>query len=678
MNLVIVESPTKAKTLSKFFPEGYRVQATMGHIRDLPKAAIGVDIDHQFEPKYVIPKDRTKTVDELKKLADQSDGIILATDPDREGEAIAWHVQSILSDKPKKGKSGSGKFSRIVFHEITEHAVMDALKHPRQVDTQLVNAQTARRVLDRLVGYKLSPLLWQKLSKRWLSAGRVQSVAVRLIVEREREIRQFTETEFWTIDAEFTVVGEATLVRAGLVSKDGRKYESSTTHTLFDGTYTVTSTSIHSRDEAQMIIRDLQAPFSVTSVETKQIIRNPQPPYTTSTMQQDAGSKLFFSSKKTMQLAQHLYEQGLITYHRTDSFQLSDKFVSETRRFIGDTYGPKYVPSSERKYKTKSKVAQEAHEAIRPTDITRTVAELPRRQSGAGSPGGLHKDHARLYDLIWKRAVASQASSAVFDSTTIGIESANAYRFETQGSVIVFDGYLAITGRTNDEHVIPRVKEGQKLQLGNVIPEQRSSKPPPRYSEARLVKTLEEKGIGRPSTYAPTVSTIQDRQYVLKQEKSLVPTSLGESVTDFLVKYFPDIMNLPFTATLEDKLDAIANGETAWQPVIEAFYGPFSETLDRTFKEAEKVKSKDELLDELCPDCKSRLALKIGRYGKFVACTGFPACKYTRQFVETIDLACPKCGGKIVIKKTRRGKTFYGCSSYPTCTFAAWKKEDIK
>lgn len=679
MNVIIVESPTKARTLSKFLKKDYAVVATMGHIRDLPKAALGVDIDNNFSPKYVIPRDRKKIVKQLKDEIKKGDSIVLATDPDREGEAIAWHVQSILTDKKSKKRIPANLFKRIVFHEITESAVTHALKEPRKVNGQLVDAQQARRVLDRLVGYKLSPLLWKKLSKRWLSAGRVQSVAVRLIVEREREIRAFQTKKFYTIHGLFkSENAKLESIQAELVSHNNKKYKVTATHDLFDGSYTTTSSTIETDTQAKQIIEDLKKPFSVSSVGKRKITRNPQAPYTTSTLQQDASRRLYFSAKKTMQLAQRLYEHGLITYHRTDSVSLASKFVDEARSYIKKTHGTQYVPDQPKAYKTKSKVAQEAHEAIRPTDVARTIEELPRRKSGTPSTSGLHRDHARLYDLIWKRALASQAKPAIFDSTTLVIASSNDYVFEAQGSVLVFDGFLKITGRNGDETIIPDVKEGEELTLGDIESTEHETKPPPRYSEARLVKTLEEKAIGRPSTYAPTVSTIQDRQYVIKEDKVLKPTSLGEQVNDFLVKYFPDILDLPFTAQLEGKLDAIATGDEKWAPVVEAFYTPFAKTLEETYEKAEKVKAAEEKLDELCPECGETLVLRIGRYGKFVACSAFPDCKYTRQHAEKIDTPCPKCKGDIVIKRTRSKKTFYGCSNYPKCTFAAWKKEDIK
>lgn len=676
MQLIIVESPTKARTLTKFLKGEYAVEASIGHIRDLPKSDLGVDIEHNFEPKYIIPTDKRKRVGELRSVAEKASRIILATDPDREGEAIAWHVASILSEEKKKGKTkktdAPPSFERIVFHEITESAIKEALEHPRVIDMKLVDAQQARRVLDRLVGYKLSPLLWQKLSKRWLSAGRVQSVAVRLIVEREREIEKFTKEEYWTIEAVFTHKNAAeTTITSKLARKDDVPYESTLKFDLFDGQYSTTRTSIKNEAAAQQVITDFAAPFTVKAVDKKETRRSPQPPYTTSTLQQDAGRRLYFSSKKTMQLAQKLYEEGYITYHRTDSVNLSVKFIDEAREYISQEFGAAYIPETPRKYQTKSKVAQEAHEAIRPTNV--------RLHGQQMSPeGDLNRDHIRLYELIWKRALGSQAKEAVFDSTKIEIQSANGYVFDASGSVIKFDGYLALVGRDAEERVLPDVAVGDTVSLGDVRPEQHFTTPPPRYTEASLVKTLEEKDIGRPSTYAPIISTIQERQYVVKEEKKLAPTELGKAVTDFLVQYFPDVMDLPFTATMEQNLDEIANGKVAWAPVIAQFYGKFAKTLESTYETATKVKVVEEEINEPCPDCGNPLVIRMGRFGKFIACSTFPACKYTRQFAEKIDIKCPRCAGDIVIKKTRRGKTFYGCSNYPTCTFAAWKKEDIK
>ncbi len=663
MQLIIVESPTKARTLTRFLKGKYAVEASIGHVRDLPKSELGVDIEHDFTPRYIIPKAKQKHVGELRTAAKKAESVILATDPDREGEAIAYHIAELLKEKNPKQK-----FTRIAFHEITKPAIEDALKNPRSIDFALVDAQQARRILDRLVGYKLSPLLWQKLSKRWLSAGRVQSVAVRLIVEREREITKFEKKEYWTIRGVFSQPG----LTANLVSKNGLPYEEKLSFDLFDGTYTTTKTTIDNENDAKAIISDLKAPFTVSAIDKKEIKRYPAPPFTTSTLQQDAGRRLYFSAKKTMQVAQKLYEEGLITYHRTDSVNLAEKFIAEARVYIGKEYGKDFVPDKAKRYQTKSKVAQEAHEAVRPTDAhLSNLANL--------SDSELNRDHARLYDLIWKRALASQAKEAVFDSTTVGITSGNGYLFETQASVVKFEGFLKITGRDTEEQFIPELSVGQSVKLAEAIPEQHFTSPPPRYTEASLVKTLEEKGIGRPSTYAPIISTIQERQYVTREDKKLLSTELGNTVTDFLVKYFPHIIDLPFTASLEDDLDAIANGDKQWVPVIRTFYEPFAKDLEKTYAEAEKVETPVEKLDEKCPLCGNPLVIKIGRFGKFVACSTFPTCKYTRSYADKVEgLKCPKDGGDIVIKKTHRGKVFYGCSNYPACTFAAWKKEDIK
>jgi DNA topoisomerase I len=677
MNLILVESPTKAKTLARFLSKDYIVEATMGHIRDLPKSELGVDVEQDFLPHYIIPRDKKKRVNELAAKAKGASKVILATDPDREGEAIGWHIATLIKEKNKDSEEPT-HYDRIVFHEITKTAVMEALENPRKLDMKLVDAQQARRVLDRLVGYKLSPLLWQKLSRRWLSAGRVQSVAVRLVVEREREIVRFSKEPYFTIQGSFESSdiqsGEKThdqAIVADLVSKNDVRYEEKQTHELFDGSYTVKKTTIRKQEDADAIVLDLVPPYTVTAVDRKEIKRSPPPPFTTSTMQQEAGRKLYYSAKKSMQIAQKLYEEGIITYHRTDSVNLSEKFLDEARSFLVSEYGEKYTAPAVRKYHTKSKVAQEAHEAIRPSDVKIKPDSITENDA-------FNRDHVRLYELIWKRAVSSQAADAIFDSTTIAITSLNSYRFETQGSVVKFDGFMKIQGRETDELLLPKVTVGESLKLKGAVSVPHETQPPPRYTEASLVKTLEEKDIGRPSTYAPIISTIIDRNYIVKEEKKLLPTELGMAVTDFLVKHFPEILNLPFTATMEDSLDGVANGEKEWVPVIRDFYGVFSKTLEDTYKSAEKVKMEVKETGEPCPECSSPLVFRMGRFGKFIACSTFPKCKYTRQFTEKIDIQCPKCGGDIVMKKSRRGKSFYGCSNYPTCTFAAWKKEDIK
>ncbi len=680
-NLVIVESPTKARTLTRFLGGDYRIEATLGHLKDLPRKKLGIEIKKtakdnslEFTPQYVIIPERKKRLLELKQLSQKADNVILATDPDREGEAIAYHVLHELGGGQAKNKS---KISRIVFHEITKEAIDEALKNPGEVDLKLVDAQQARRILDRLVGYSLSPLLWNKLSKRWLSAGRVQSVTVRLIVEREREIEKFKKEEFWRIFGIYAGYNEN--FEAELISKNQINYETTQSFDLFDGKYTVSKTSIQTEAEAKKIIEDLQTPFTVSAVDKKEIKRSPPPPFTTSKLQQDAGRVLYFSSKKTMQIAQKLYEEGVITYHRTDSFNLSEKFLTSAKSYIEKNYGQTYHNGQYRRYTTKSKVAQEAHEAIRPTKIEVTGPELFQVSAD------FNKDHVKLYELIWKRAVASQGSDAVFDATTIQITSASGYLFETKGSVIKFEGYLKIAGRNSDDKLLPTVAVGDELKAKEFTKTQNFTAPPPRYSESSLIKVLEEKGIGRPSTYAPTISIIQDRQYAEKivdedgkKTNRFKPTDLGFLVTDFLVKYFADIINLPFTAGMEDSLDDIAAGAKNWQPVLSEFYVPFKEILDKVYKTAEKVEEKTEEVGEKCPQCQNELIFKTGRFGRFIACSKFPECKFTRNIIEKIDVKCPRCAGDMVVKKTRRGKQFYGCGNYPKCNFAAWKKEDIK
>ncbi len=698
MNLILVESPTKAKTLAKFLGNKYRIEATFGHLRDLPKGELGVDVENNFTPKYVIPRDKAKRVKELKALVKDGMEIILATDPDREGEAISFHLMEILkgksqipnpksqiNSKEKKSKKQNHdlKFSRITFHEITKEAIEEALSHPGEINFQLVNAQQARRILDRLVGYKLSPLLWKKLSRRWLSAGRVQSVAVRLIVEREREIEKFKKQEYWVVEGEFNKSSNNPIIKlsnypitAKLVSKDGVKYEQSETIKLFDGEYTFTKTKIISQTDTEQIISDFQSPFTVTAVDKKEIKRNPAPPYTTSSMQIDAGRKLGFTSKKIMKLAQDLYEQGLITYHRTDSVNLSTKFLDASKDYILKNYGENY--SHYRTYTTKSKLAQEAHEAIRPTSL----GENPKSQIPMTN-NGLTQDHQKLYDLIWKRAVASQMSEAVFDSTTINITSTNNYQFETQGSIVKFDGFLRVAGYDAETIVLPTVKVGDLLDLVQANKLQKFTAPPPRYSEAALIKALEEDGIGRPSTYAPTISTIQDRLYVEKEERpdgrrgrNFVPTELGYLVNDFLVKHFTQIVELPFTRQMEQGLDEIAQGKRDWVPLVAEFYTPFAEKLAHVEENVVKLEIPVEKTGEKCPECKQgEVLIKQGKFGRFYACSRFPECKYTKNLQEKIGMVCPDCKtGEVVVKKTRTGRTFYGCSRYPECKYASWTK----
>ncbi len=670
-NLVIVESPTKSRTLQKFLGSKYKIEASMGHIRDLPKSEFGVDVENNFEPKYIIPRDKRKKVNELKKLAQDAKTIWLASDPDREGEAIAWHISELLkqgSGKNKKSKVNV-EVKRVVFHEITQQAIKAAFDHPRAIDFKLVDAQQARRVLDRLVGYKLSPLLWQKV-KRGISAGRVQSVALRLIVEREREIQAFKAVEYWSIDVELQPKAQdqpATFV-ASLIEINGKKAE------------------VKNADQAKEAVEFLEkASYQVSQVTKKEVKRNPYPPFTTSTLQQAASNKLGYTAKKTMSLAQHLYERGLITYMRTDSVNLSTQALDLVRSFIKDSFGQTYLPSSPRVFKSKSKNAQEAHEAIRPTNVKLKVEDLKQTSD-------LNRDHARLYDLIWKRFVACQITEAVMDHTSIDVAatlSAEVYTLRSTGGIIKFDGWLKVYGKTQEEEekeegekILPPVNQRQDLNKLQVLPEQHFTEPPPRFNEASLIKKLEELGIGRPSTYAPILSTIQERFYVEKAERKFTPTALGMAVIDFLMKYFSDVIDYAFTAHMEDELDNIAAGEKEWKPIIKAFYTPFEKKIAETGDKAERVKVEIETTDKICPECGKPLIVRIGKFGKFFACSGFPECKHTESMEEKVNAICPEDGGEIVVRKTRHGKTFYGCKNWPTCKYASWtkpkEKEEVK
>lgn len=669
-NLVIVESPTKARTLSRFLGKDYQIEATLGHIRDLPKTRLGVEVDHNFEPIYITIAKQKKRVSELKKMAQKAKKIILATDPDREGEAIAWHVAQIL-----EGLSGESREnpSRIVFHEITESAIKEALGHPREIDMNLVLSQQARRILDRLVGYKLSPLLWKKV-RRGLSAGRVQSVAVRLIVEREREIKKFAIEEYWKIEAKLAKNNGKDPVTFELVERDvvegkGEKLETRKTYQLFAGDYTVTKTTIENEEQVKQIVKDSEGQiYKVISVDKRETKRTPPPPFTTSTLQQEAGRKLGFSAKQTMSTAQKLYEEGFITYHRTDSLNLSVIFLKSAKEFLAKNYGQKYALDKPRFYKTKSKLAQEAHEAIRPTKLE--IEKDAVVQTLDGNAG-------KLYELIWQRALATQAVEAILETTGVNVLTNNGYKFYTSGSVIKFDGFLKIYPQGTEETILPVYKEGEVLNLLELLPLQKFTDPPPRYTEMSLIKTLEEKGIGRPSTYAPIISTIQDRRYVEKQEGKFLPTVLGEAANDFLVKNFSDIVDIPFTVQMEDELDEIAQGEKEWVPMMRNFYEPFKEKLEKVETTAERVKVEAPEVDEKCPKCGAPLVIRFGKFGRFLACSRFPDCDFTKAFAEKTDLTCPRCGGEIIMRKTKRGRTFFGCSNWPKCKFAAWRKEDI-
>ncbi|MEK9134778.1 MAG: type I DNA topoisomerase [Patescibacteria group bacterium] len=622
MRLVIVESPAKGKTIQKFLGPEYKVLASFGHVRDLPKGDLGIDVENNFEPRYIIPTKARKTVKLLTQAVKETESTILATDEDREGEAISWHlVKALKLDGDKE------PYQRIVFHEITKSAIEEALKNSRKIDIDLVDSQQARRILDRLVGYKLSPFLWKKVA-RGLSAGRVQSVTVRLVCEREKEIKDFKPQEYWQITA------------------------------LFDGFEATLKLEIKNQKEADKILKDLDgAVYTIINIEKKETKKNPLPPFTTSTLQQSAWKKFHFPAKMTMQIAQRLYESGFITYHRTDSLNLSDLALGAAKSFISKNYGENYYQF--RQYKTKSKGAQEAHEAIRPTDPSR----VPTKED-------------KLYGLIWQRFIASQMSQAIFDSTRVEIV-AKKYNFQTNGSTLKFDGFLKVYPLKFEEKNLPALKINDILKLIKLNPSQHFTEPPPRYNEASLIKVLEENGIGRPSTYAPTLSTVQARNYIEKDEqKRFQPTEIGTVVNDLLVKNFPQIVDLQFTAKMEKDLDDIADNKKEWVPIIKEFYGPFAKNLEEKYKEIKKDKISVETTDKICPKCGSPLLLRLGRFGKFYACSGFPKCKYTESLKENmLNIECPTCKiGKITEKRTKKGKIFYGCDQYPKCDFALWDK----
>ncbi len=649
-SLVIVESPAKAKTIERYLGPGYRVLASYGHVRDLPQRELGVDVAHDFVPSYVVPAKARPVVSALKQAAAAASTVYLATDYDREGEAIAWHVVEALNlGKQQTANSKQQKqaipIQRITFHEITQSAIKEAIAHPRALDTDLVDAQQARRVLDRLVGYTLSPFLWKKVMKG-LSAGRVQSVAVRLVVDRERAIRAFKPEEYWSVTATVKP-GSGSEFTANLVAYDGAKLE---------------KLSIGNEARAEALATALRsAAFAVAGIEEKESQKRPGPPFTTSTLQQTASHRLGFSAKATMKVAQDLYEAGHITYMRTDSTNLAAEAVTATRGYIEQTFGASYRPATAVQYKTKAKGAQEAHEAIRPTDPTKRAAELALPS----------ERHEKLYELIWQRLVASQMSPARVKATTVTI-SAGPGTFRATGSVILFPGYLKVWPTDTEDSVLPPLHTGESLTLTNLATDQHFTEPPPRYSEATLVKALEEHGIGRPSTYAPTLSTIVDRGYVQLLERRFVPTQIGEVVTDLLVEHFPNIVDLEFTATMEAGLDHVAEGSESWTKLIRDFYQPYATQL--ATKQAEVAKQDlTEPTDKSCPQCGRPLVIRPGRFGRFLACTGFPDCRHTEPLVIDTGIACPQCHeGTLSERKTRRGKTFWGCRRYPTCPFATW------
>jgi DNA topoisomerase-1 len=657
-NLVIVESPAKARTLLKILGSSYSLKASLGHIRDLPKSELGVDVDNDFVPRYVVPKAKSKTVNELKKAVKNASTVYLATDPDREGEAIAWHLAEVT-------KSGRKPYRRVVFHEITSGAVKEAFQHSRAIDMQLVNAQQARRVLDRLVGYKLSPLLWKKV-RRGLSAGRVQSAAVKIVVDREREIQAFVPVEYWTIEAELTTQRDKSPFRATLIG-------------LMDGA----RLNIPNEQEASRIKDELErGSYRVYQVSTKKANRQPAPPFITSTLQQEAWRKLRFTAKQTMAIAQQLYEGlpigdegsvGLITYMRTDSTRVASSAIAETRDYIGEKHGAGYLPPHTRVFKRTVRGAQEAHEAIRPTRIYREPSNIKKH---------LTASQFRLYDLIWKRMVASQMAAAVFENTTVDIEAkcpANDYLLRTSSSVNVFPGFIVLYSESKDEadeeekkSRLPALSKNDALKLLGILLEQCFTQPPPRFTEATLVKMLEQWGIGRPSTYAPILSTIQDRGYVSKVRGCFQPTELGVLVNDLLNQHFADIIDIQFTAGMEEELDDIVNKDRNWASVVQDFYTPFNKDLENAFEKAERVKLPVELTDESCPECGKPLAIKTGRFGKFLACTGYPECKYTKSYQLKTGAKCPECGGELVQRVSKKKRVFYGCGNYPKCNFAVF------
>ena len=686
--LVIVESPAKAKTVGRFLGKDYTVKASVGHVRDLLRSQLSVDVDNGFTPKYRVPNEKKAVVKELAASGEQVSEVYLATDPDREGEAIAWHLVESAGFESERVK-------RVVFHEITQHAIEEAFHNPRPINMELVNAQQARRILDRLVGYKLSPLLWDKVRSR-LSAGRVQSVALRLIVEREREIQAFAPVEYWSIHAELAkrpaarahMPKKRVSFLAKLIKVKGQDAE------------------FGSEPATQAVVAELKtADYFVAGVKKGERRRRPSPPFTTSTLQQEASRRLGYAARRTMALAQQLYEGiqvggegavGLITYMRTDSTNVAVEAQQEARALIQERFGADFVPETPPQYKTRSKNAQEAHEAIRPTSVRRTPESVKEFLDAA---------QFKLYSLIWKRFIASQMNAAIYDTLTVdiaageaaaltraisvaaeqngnGVAAAVPYLFRATGSTLQFPGYLAVYEEARDEDVTPEEDEGARipelavsdgLDLLALLPEQHFTEPPPRYTEASLVKALEEDGIGRPSTYAPILGTIQDRGYVERRDKRLYPTEIGFIVSDMLVEYFADVINVGFTAQMEEELDEIAEGQKDWVDVLREFYDPFIKDVEHAAQSIEKVEVNEEI-GEPCPTCGKPLIVRWGRFGKFIGCSDFPACRYTRPFLVKIGVKCPNDGGDLAEKRTKRGRVFYGCSNWPTCDFSSWNK----
>ncbi len=652
--LVIVESPAKVKTIKKFLGSNYDVEASNGHVRDFPKSQFGIDVEHDFEPKYITIRGKGDLLAKLRKAAKKADKIYLATDPDREGEAISWHLMQALKEDPKK-------MYRITFNEITKTAVKASIKQARDLDMDLVDAQQTRRMLDRMVGYSISPLLWAKV-KRGLSAGRVQSVALRIICDREEEINSFIPEEYWSLDGTFDVQGEKKPLQAKFYGTDKKM-------------------NITSQEEMDRVLKELEgASFTVSEVKKGERVKNAPLPFTTSTLQQEAAKTLNFSTQKTMRLAQQLYEGidikgngtvGVISYLRTDSTRISEEADSAAREFIGAQYGSSYVSHTEKAVKKGQKI-QDAHEAIRPTDISRTPQLLK---------DSLSRDQFRLYQLIWKRFTASRMAPARYETTSVKI-SAGTYVFTVAASKVVFDGFLSVY--TDDEenkkgNVLGQsLEKGMKLTLRELLPERHFTQPPAHYTEASLVKTMEELGIGRPSTYAPTITTIISRRYVSKEQKNLYVTELGEVVNNIMKQAFPSIVDVNFTATMEGLLDCVGAGTVAWKTVVRNFYPDLKRDVDAAQEELEKVEIQDEVTDVICDNCGRNMVIKYGPHGRFLACPGFPECRNTKPYYEKIGVSCPKCGKDVVMKKTKKGRRYYGCENNPECDFMSWQKPSVK
>ena len=655
--LVIVESPTKVKTIKKFLGSNYEVAASNGHVRDLPKSQLGVDVENDYEPKYITIRGKGDILASLRKSAKKADKVYLATDPDREGEAISWHLSKAL-------KLDESKMNRITFNEITKNAVKDSLKHAREIDMNLVNAQQARRILDRMVGYRISPLLWAKV-KRGLSAGRVQSVALRIIADREDEINSFIPEEYWSLDADFTVPGEKKPLKAKFYGTDKKKM------------------LLHNEEEVKEILAKLEnAEYQVCDVKKGERVNKAPLPFTTSTLQQEASKVLNFSTQKTMRIAQQLYEGvdikgngtvGLITYLRTDSTRISEEADQAARTYVSENYGENYVAEGNNEAKKGTKKIQDAHEAIRPSDISRTPVLVKE---------SLSRDQFRLYQLIWKRFTASRMANAVYETTQVKIQ-AGEYHFHVSASRLSFDGFMSVyvddSAEKEENNVLLKgIGTDTVLNLKEFHPEQHFTQPPAHYTEAALVKTLEELGIGRPSTYAPTITTIIARRYVAKENKNLYMTELGEVVNSIMKQAFPSIVDVNFTAYLEALLDKVEEGTVKWKTVIRNFYPDLDELVKKAEKELEHVKIEDEVTDVICDKCGRNMVIKYGPHGKFLACPGFPECKNTKPYLEKIGVACPKCGKDIVIRKTKKGRKYYGCEDNPDCDYMSWQKPSGK